>query len=616
MVYQIKSSHPVSLSIRYDSKLKYSCEHKGSEIMIHGVAPSDIIVDVPNGFSSPNNQICYDEQEKSIHFEGRVALDTDGQVSDKDCLFVENATIVNLLFASCTSFADVNCKRSCENIMIKAMKKGEGAIYKNHCDDFSEIFNRVSLKLNTKSGYFSIDNKANRLSGHAIETVFQYGRYLMISSSREGTQAANLQGIWNQELVAPWWSNYTININTEMNYWPVWKTNMAECASPLLDLVSRLVKNGRQTARNYGCRGTVSHHQTDIWAMTTPVGYQTQRVDDSSSWGMWNMSLPWFCTELFRGYRYTQDKDFLYKVYDLMNECAAFLKDYTVRKHGKITTCPSTSPENIYFSDDNKRRALCITSAMDIGILKEFYTALRSAAEIMNDTSVVIEANEMLSSIPDYATHEGKILEWGKVLKEEDPGHRHVSMLYGLYPGSHLLNNLKSEAKNSLDYRVNNGGASTGWSVAWVIALYARLRDSQNTALMISKQLLKMLHVNLFGSHPPDVFQIDMNFGFTSAICETIIQEYDGMIYPMPVLLDLYPRGSVKGLVIQGGHVLDMQWENETVHIQIYAMKDDNLRISLIQLNSEDDESRDNTSIVKIGVRKGEKYSIDGFRVN
>jgi alpha-L-fucosidase 2 len=234
----------------------------------------------------------------------------------------------------------------------------------------------------------------------------------------------------------------------------------------------------------------------------------------------------------------------------------------------------------------------------------------------MNDTSVVIEANEMLSSIPDYATHEGKILEWGKVLKEEDPGHRHVSMLYGLYPGSHLLNNLKSEAKNSLDYRVNNGGASTGWSVAWVIALYARLRDSQNTALMISKQLLKMLHVNLFGSHPPDVFQIDMNFGFTSAICETIIQEYDGMIYPMPVLLDLYPRGSVKGLVIQGGHVLDMQWENETVHIQIYAMKDDNLRISLIQLNSEDDESRDNTSIVKIGVRKGEKYSIDGFRVN
>ncbi len=448
-----------------------------------------------------------------------------------------------------------------------------------HIQDYRSIYDKVELYLGEQKDLPTEERlellKKGEEDNGLYGLFFQYGRYLLIASSREGSLPANLQGIWSWELRAPWSSNWTININTQMNYWHALSCNLEECLEPYIRFVERVSEEGKKTAAvNYRCRGSVAHHNVDYWGNTSPVGVpQGEKAgeDGCVNWAFWPMGGAWLTQEIFRAYEYSGDEEYLKNTAaPIIREAALFLNDWLVEYQGEWVTCPSTSPENQFRLPDGQITGLTYASAMDMAIVKEVFTHYCRICEILGaQDELYREICEKMPCLAPFRTGSfGQLLEWHEEYEEPEPGHRHASHLYGLFPAEVFAGDAKlTEAcRVSLMHRLENGGGHTGWSCAWIINLFAVLKDGEKAYEYLRTLLTRSTYPNLWDAHPP--FQIDGNFGGTAGIANMLVQDRGGSVTLLPALPAQFKEGYVKGLCIKGRKCVDISWKDgkETGH--------------------------------------------------
>lgn len=607
IVIRLKSENKegIHASLSFDSPLPHSSQVADNEISVEGYAAYHSF---PVYYKAEDKH-RYDP-ERGIHFKTLVrVLSVDGSVKDRysdSRIEIDGSTEVLILIANVTSFNGFdkdpvkegrNYRSHVEKRMKCAVGKTYDALREAHIRDYKYYFDRVKLDLGDtdddiaalptdKQLLFYTDCKQR--NPDLEELYFQFGRYLLISSSRTSGVPANLQGLWNESVLPPWSSNYTVNINLEENYWASGTANLIEMQYPLIEFIANLSKTGRKTAKDYyGVeRGWCLGHNSDIWAMTCPVGLN----EGDPSWACWTMGGTWLSTHIWEHYLFTLDKEFLREFYPVLKGAAEFCMDWLVEKDGKLVTSPGTSPENKYITPDGYVGATSYGNTSDLAMIRECLMDAAEASKVLGvDKFFRKRIKKTLSRLYPYQIgKDGNLQEWYYDWQDQDPYHRHQSHLFGLYPGHHLsveeTPELAAACARTLEIK---GDETTGWSTGWRVNLLARLRDGEK-AYHMYRRLLRYVspdnykgedarrgggtYPNLLDAHSP--FQIDGNFGGCSGVIEMLMQSSTNKIVLLPALPESWADGKVQGICARGGFVVDMEWKNrEVVSLIVSSLK-------------------------------------------
>ena len=567
LVYRIKNSSKFSVKISAKSKLKSTVVADKNSLSILGNAPDYV---APKYLGKIQNSVQYNEH-KGMCFCSRTELKTDGTVSfEEGCLKVNDAKEVLLITTTATGFKAYNempetdvkyAENICKNVLKSVKEKTFDELKQRHIEDFSKVFKNQDFSLCEENDLpvnkLIKSAKIGRVENALLDLFYHFGKYLIVSGSRQGTQPLTLQGIWNEDVRAPWSSEYTVNINTEMNYWSLTKSGLDDCAEPFFRFVYEVVQSGKKTAKvNYGCGGSSCNHNVDIWRKTTPV-------KGNPCYMYAPLCGAWLANEVFSHYKNGKLLEYKEQIEEIVTQTAQFCNDYLVFHNGQYVTAPSASPEASFVQNGNCD--LDYASNFEMGIIRQ---AFANYKELFVNGELVDDINDKLSKMKPYECGSTGLLEWHEDKTIAEKGHRHFSPLYSFYPANVLKyyeNKQETEwVRKLFNYRVENSKQFIGWNAAWAMCLAGRLHDSKTAKSVMHSMMAHSVFYNLFAVHPPSLFQIDGNLGFVAGVNELLLYEENGVVDLLPALPDSWNKGFVKNMVVNGIKI-SFEWKNKKI---------------------------------------------------